>query len=217
MIAIGSNGLEAVSSILCLGAHCDDIEIGCGATILKLLEDHPQVRVDWVVFSSNDEREVEATKSAHLFCDRARQKNISVERFTNRYFPCERRGIKERFDRLGSTLSPDLVFTHYEHDGHQDHRLISELTRNTFRNHLILEYEIPKYDGDLGRPNVFVTADRSRCERKISYLLDMFPSQADRHWFSAETFWAMLRLRGIECRAPEGYAEAFHARKLLLA
>jgi LmbE family N-acetylglucosaminyl deacetylase len=217
VISLGSIGLSSVSSVLCLGAHADDIEIGCGATILKLLSTNPGMTVDWVVLSGQEEREAEARRGAHLFLDRARARNVWVEQFENRFFPCQRREIKDGFDRLGALVGPDLVFTHYGGDRHQDHRLVSELTWNTFRDHLILEYEIPKYDGDLGRPNAFVTLDRATCERKIDLLLDAFPSQREKPWFSAETFWATLRLRGIECRAPHGYAEAFHCRKVVLS
>jgi LmbE family N-acetylglucosaminyl deacetylase len=217
MISLDSLGLSHVSSVLCLGAHADDIEIGCGATILKLLSANPAVAVQWVVLSAEGDREAEAYKTAHRFLDRARGADVRVEQFENRYFPSQWREVKHAFDALGDLVEPDIVFTHYGADRHQDHRLVSELTWNTFRDHLILEYEIPKYDGDLGRPNVFVTLDAATCERKVDLLLDGFPTQRDKPWFTPETFWAILRLRGIECRAPHGYAEAFHCRKAVLA
>jgi LmbE family N-acetylglucosaminyl deacetylase len=206
-----------VSSVLCLGAHCDDIEIGCGGTVLKLVEAQPDVRVDWVVFSSDPPRANEARAGAEAFLAGAGEVNVRIEEFRGRYFPFIGAQIKEYFDTLGAELSPDLVFTHLTDDLHQDHRLLSELALNTFRDHLILEYEIPKYDGDLTRPNVYVQLEEDHCERKVETILRVYESQADKHWFSEETFRATLRLRGIECKAPSGYAEAFHCRKLVLA
>jgi LmbE family N-acetylglucosaminyl deacetylase len=204
-------------SVLCLGAHCDDIEIGCGGTILKLLEHRPETRVDWVVFSSDNERAAEARAGAEAFLAGAASANVVIKDFRGRYFPFVGAEIKEYFDGLGARLSPDIVFTHYADDLHQDHRLLSQLALNTFRDQLILEYEIPKYDGDMGRPNTYVHLDEASCHRKTELICRIFQSQSDKHWFSQETFMALLRLRGIECKAPSGYAEAFHCRKLVLA
>jgi LmbE family N-acetylglucosaminyl deacetylase len=208
---------HSISRILCLGAHPDDIEIGCGGTILKLVEANPGLHVDWVVFSSNPARAAEADASARALLAGAGSATICIEQFRESYFPYIGSQIKEYFDRLGATLSPDVVFTHSGADLHQDHRLLSELSWNTFRNHLILEYEIPKYDGDLGRPNVFVHLGRALSERKLDHLMEAFPSQREKHWFSRDTFLSTLRLRGIESGSPDGHAEAFYCRKLVLA
>jgi LmbE family N-acetylglucosaminyl deacetylase len=207
---------DSLSSVLCLGAHSDDIEIGCGGTLLKLLERYPDLAVDWVVLSAVGERAVEARHGSKRFLEGAGKSTVLLNDFRDGYFPYLGGEIKEYFDWLGATRAPDLVFTHYGQDAHQDHRLISELTWNTFRDHLVLEYEIPKYDGDLGRPNVFVPLARAEGERKVDFIIETFRTQADKHWFSEETLWAHMRLRGIECRAPGGYAEAFHGRKMLL-
>ncbi len=203
--------------ILCLGAHCDDIEIGCGGTILKLVESRANVSVTWVVFSSDPTRAAEARIGAEAFLSGAAEVNVQIEDFRGRYFPFVATEIKEYFDALGARWSPDIVFTHYADDLHQDHRLLSQLAHNTYRDHLVLEYEIPKYDGDLGRPNAYVHLDEDQCRRKTDAICAAFESQTDKHWFSPETFMAMLRLRGIECKSPSGYAEAFHCRKLVLA
>jgi LmbE family N-acetylglucosaminyl deacetylase len=203
--------------ILCLGAHCDDIEIGCGGTLLKLIEANPDIHVDWVVFSSDDERETEARAGAAAMLAGAGSANVVVKSFRQRFFPFVAAEIKDFFDELGAATQPDVVLTHYGGDRHQDHVLLSELSYNTWRDHLILEYEIPKWDGDLGRPGVYVRLDRAHVERKVDTIWDTFVSQRDKHWFTKETFTALMRLRGIECKAPSGYAEAFHCRKLVLA
>jgi len=201
--------------ILCLGAHSDDIEIGCGGLILQLLRESRSVDVDWMVFSAHGRREQEARRSAALFLRGARRQRVVLNEFRDGYFPYDA-AIKDAFEALKSGTSPDLVLTHYRHDRHQDHRVISDLTWNTFRDHLVLEYEIPKYDGDLGSPNLFVPLDRRTSDRKAKYLRDVFGSQREKHWFEVETFLGLMRLRGMECRAAEGYAEAFYARKLVL-
>jgi LmbE family N-acetylglucosaminyl deacetylase len=203
--------------ILCLGSHCDDIEIGCGGTILQMAEQLPQAEVYWIVFSSDPVRAREATDSAHCFLERAKAKTILIKDFQTSFFPFTGAAIKEDFEQLKQDFSPDVIFTHYRHDLHQDHQLISQLTWNTFRNHLILEYEIPKYDGDLGSPNVFTHLDEELCRKKLTYLLTNFKSQRHKHWFEDETFWALLRLRGMESNAPSKYAEAFYCRKSVLA
>jgi len=202
--------------LLCLGAHSDDIEIGCGGTILRLVESYPHVSVRWLVFAANTTRRAEAIASAGLFLQHARDKRVDVMAFRDGFFPYVGGEIKEVFEGLKSEPPPDIVFTHYRHDRHQDHRVISDLAWNTFRNHLILEYEIPKYDGDLGSPNFFVTLDEAVVERKIGAILSSFQSQSGKQWFSDDTFRALLRLRGIESNAPSRYAEAFYARKVSL-
>ena len=201
--------------ILCLGAHSDDIEIGCGGTILKLIETYPNIICNWVVFSSNSQREGEAYESASRFLKNAKEKNIIIKHFRDGFFPFTGIEIKEYFEELKQDFQPDIVFTHYRNDSHQDHRLISDLTWNTFRNHLILEYEIPKYDGDLGSPNFFVQLDELICHEKINYIIDSFKSQKGKQWFTEDTFLSILRIRGIESNAPNKYAEAFYCRKVV--
>lgn len=199
--------------VLCLGAHSDDIEIGCGGAILKLIEKYPNLSVCWIVFSANQERAVEATASARAFLKPVQDKRIVVQDFKDGFFPYMGAQIKAYFETLKREVSPDLIFTHYRHDLHQDHRLLCELTWNTFRDHLILEYEIPKYDGDLGVPNFFVHLDQTTCRRKTGLILEHFKTQLNQHWFTEETFLALLRLRGVESNAPGNYAEAFYCRK----
>jgi LmbE family N-acetylglucosaminyl deacetylase len=202
--------------ILCLGCHSDDIEIGCGGTILRLAEEYPLCDFYWVVFSALGVREVEAKRAAELFVTPARLKGPLLKGFPDGYMPFVGAEVKVVFEDLKQAISPDLVFTHYRRDAHQDHRLISELTWNTFRNHMILEYEIPKYDGDLGQPNLFVPLTSGLCDKKIHCIMDTFQSQRSKRWFREETFLSLMRLRGMECNAPSGYAEAFYCRKLVL-
>jgi len=202
--------------VLCLGSHCDDIEIGCGGTLLTLSQQIPQLEVYWAVFSSDQVRAREARESAECFLEGVKAKTIVIKDFRNSFFPFVGAAIKEDFERLKAEFSPDLVFTHYRQDLHQDHQLVSQLTWNTFRNQLILEYEVPKYDGDLGTPNVFTHLDEAVCRRKVGYLVTHFKSQLDKQWFDEEAFWALLRLRGIEANAPTRYAEAFYCRKSVL-
>lgn len=202
--------------ILCLGAHSDDIEIGCGGTILSLLERNSEVDVRWVVFSASDERSREARNSAAAFLSNARQKAVVIKGHRDGFFPFAGAAIKEDFESLKRDFQPDLVLTHFRDDRHQDHRLISDLTWNTFRDQLVLEYEIPKYDGDLGQPNVFVPLAESICEQKIGILLESFPSQRAKSWFDEQTFRAMLRLRGMEANSRTRFAEAFYCRKAVL-
>jgi LmbE family N-acetylglucosaminyl deacetylase len=208
-------GRQEFYTILCLGAHADDIEIGCGGTILKLLQRPEPLVVQWVVFSATGERRREAEASAARFLSQARQQTVTIKNFRMSFFPQVAGAIKMEFERLRERLSPDLIFTHYRGDRHQDHRTIGNLTWNTFRNHLILEYEIPKYDGDLGRPNCFVELEPALCATKVQYLLEGFRTQRSKPWFTDDTFWAMLRLRGVEANAKSRYAEAFHARKMV--
>jgi len=202
--------------LVCLGAHSDDIEIGAGATVLRLLREHPAVAVTWVVFSASPVRAKEARASAARFLRRAKEKEIILHQFRDGFFPYQGAEIKDAFEALKACGEPDLILSHYRHDLHQDHRTLSELTRNTWRNHLILEYEIPKYDGDLAQPNCFLPVSKQDAESKAKILMEAFPSQAGKHWFDRETFFALLRLRGLECNSPTRYAEAFHAHKLTL-
>ncbi len=203
--------------ILCLGAHSDDLEIGCGGTLLKLIRSGRPVAVQWVVFSASDERAAEAHASAREFLEGAVEATIEIEAFRDGFFPYTGADIKQRFENLKGRCAPDVIFTHYRDDRHQDHRLISDLTWNTFRNHLILEYEIPKYDGDLGTPNVFVHLDAALSGCKVEKILRLFATQRDRPWFTEDAFLSLLRLRGIESAAPDRYAEAFFCRKAVLA
>jgi LmbE family N-acetylglucosaminyl deacetylase len=202
--------------LLCVGAHADDIEIGCGGLILQLAGGEHPVDVTWIVFSAAGPREREARRSADLFLRGARERHVLINQFRDGFFPYEGGAIKEVFEQLKSLPPPDVVLTHYREDRHQDHRVLSELAWNTYRDHLVLEYEVPKYDGDMGAPNCFVPMNRRTCERKIKHLHAVFGTQRDRHWFAADTFRGLMRLRGMECRAPHGYAEAFYARKLVL-
>jgi len=200
--------------ILCIGAHPDDIEIGCGATMLALLERHESIAVRWVVLSGNEDRKREADKSAKVFLKNAGDGAVETRSFRDGYFPSVIAEIKDYFELDLKKFDPTIIFTHRRDDLHQDHRVICELTWNTFRSHLVLEYEIPKWDGDLGNPNFFVHLEQAHYEGKISRLMSGFPSQADKHWFSEETFMAIMRIRGLESNAPSHYAEGFHARKV---
>jgi LmbE family N-acetylglucosaminyl deacetylase len=208
----GASGVR----LLCLGAHSDDIEIGCGGTVLSLLENYKDVEVRWIVFSANDERSREARNSAATFLSNAKHQEVAVKGYRDGFFPFVGAAIKEEFEAVKLEFEPDLVFTHFRDDRHQDHRLISDLTWNTFRDHLVLEYEIPKYDGDLGQPNVFVPLTESICEQKIRILLETFKSQRRKSWFDEQTFQALLRLRGMEANSRTRYAEAFYCRKAVL-
>jgi LmbE family N-acetylglucosaminyl deacetylase len=209
-------GSKQPRRLLFLGAHSDDIEIGCGGTALRLAREFPNLDVRWIVFGAQGARAEEARKSASHFLRAARTKLVAVERFRDGFFPHTWAEIKEFFEKLKRDFSPDVIFTHYRNDLHQDHRVINELTWNTFRNHLILEYEVVKYDGDLGTPNFFVHLDATVCRRKIEVLRKCFATQNNRAWFTDDTFYAMLRLRGVESNSPSRYAEAFYCRKMVL-
>jgi LmbE family N-acetylglucosaminyl deacetylase len=202
--------------ILCLGSHCDDIEIGCGGTILRLLREHREIEIYWLVFSSTPVRKKEAARAANLFLASAKKKKVVIRNYRDSFFPSQQAQIKGEFEKLKKTFVPDVILTHCRHDLHQDHRVICELTWNTFRSHLILEYEIPKYDGDLGAPNFFVGLDRATCQRKAKHILDAFASQRSKQWFTEETFLALPRIRGIEANSRSGYAEGFYCRKFVL-
>lgn len=201
--------------ILCVGAHSDDIEIGCGGTLSQLVRRNPRPEFRWVVFSAPGARAGEAERGARKFLGPASKGAVQLHEFRDGYFPAQFDAIKDAFESIAREFKPDIVFTHTRNDRHQDHRVVSDLTWNTFRKHLILEYEIPKWDGDLGQPNVYVPLPGSVARRKSKALLDVFGTQRSKDWFSEETFISLLRLRGIECRANDGYAEAFHARKVL--
>lgn len=202
--------------ILCIGAHSDDIEIGAGGTIIKLVEVYQRIAFYWVVLSSDERRGIEARESAEALLTGVADKTVVIKDFKDGYFPYMGSQIKNYFEILKREVNPDLIFTHFRSDLHQDHRLVSELTWNTFRDHLILEYEIPKYDGDLGTPNVFIVLEEGICKKKIEHIKTYFISQVGNQWFSEETFKAVLNLRGTESNAPTRYAEAFHSRKIVL-
>lgn len=208
--------LTRVKRVLCLGAHSDDIEIGCGGTVLQLLEQSKSIEFYWLVFCSNPERAREARRSASAFLRRARKKIVVVKSFRDGFLPYLGPPIKECFEALKKVFIPDVIFTHCRHDLHQDHRLICELTWNTFRNHFILEYEVPKYDGDLSAPNFFVPLSDNQARKKVNELMRQFGSQRDKHWFSEDLFYGLMRLRSIEVASPTRYAEGFYCRKALL-
>lgn len=203
--------------LLCLGAHADDIEIGCGAVILDLLAKGEPVEVDWCVLSATPERAREARASAEAFLEGAAEARVEVQTFRDGHFPWQGSAIKEWFETLKERPRPDLIFTHTRDDRHQDHREVCQLTWNTFRDHVILEYEIPKWDGDLGRPQVHVPVSEAAVERKVDLLHRYFPTQAAKPWFDRDTFRGLARLRGLECASPTRFAEAFYAPKLTLA
>jgi LmbE family N-acetylglucosaminyl deacetylase len=217
MISLNLGGSSAGRrQVLCLGCHSDDIEIGCGGTILRLAMEHPEWVFHWVVFSAIGPRAVEAREAATRFLDQPRLEGPTLHTFRDGFMPFEGAEIKAVFEALKNKVSPDLIFTHSRDDAHQDHRTIAELTWNTFRNHFVLEYEIPKYDGDMGRPGVFVPLATDLVQKKVGLIMDTFKSQHGKHWFQPETFQALMRLRGMECNAPSGYAEAFYCRKLVI-
>jgi LmbE family N-acetylglucosaminyl deacetylase len=211
-IGLGSGPLR----VLCLGAHSDDIEIGCGGTLLRLLGERPGSTVDWVVFSATPERERESRASAADFLKDAAYAKLRVEHFRESFFPAAYTEIKECLADVRRSLEPDLVFSHHQRDRHQDHRAVAELTWNAFRNHLVLEYEIAKYEGDLGQPNLFVPLTRAIADRKVELLTKHFQTQADKPWFRPDTFHGLMSIRAVECQAPEARAEAFHASKLVV-
>jgi LmbE family N-acetylglucosaminyl deacetylase len=200
-------------NVLCLGAHADDIEIGCGGTLLYLKSTFSQLRFHWMVLSASGLRGQEAARAAEMFTSGCGKK-VVLKDYRDGFLPYNGGEVKDFFEQMKGEVNPELIFTHWHGDAHQDHRLVSELTWNTFRDHFILEYEIPKYDGDMGRPNLFVSLQASLYENKINYLFDAFGSQRAKPWFSRETFLGLMRLRGMESNSPSGYAEAFHCRKL---
>jgi LmbE family N-acetylglucosaminyl deacetylase len=205
------------TDLLVIGAHPDDIEIGCGGSILRWVQEQRIARVTWIVLSGAGEREVEARRSAGAFLSGVADVTVRVEGFQDGYFPYDGRAIKDVFEEVKASTAPDLILTHDRNDRHQDHRLVGELTWQSFRDHLILEFEIPKFDGELGEPNMYVELPDWAQAQKVRLLRDMFPSQVERHWFSDETFAGLARLRGVECRSPTGYAEAFRGRKIMVS
>lgn len=211
-----SPALNNLRRVLCLGCHADDIEIGCGGSVLRLVDNNPALEVWWVVLSADGKRAEEAQQSAAVWLDRAGRREIICGGFRDRYFPAQWAQIKDFIHGIAAKFEPELIFTQRRDDAHQDHRLVGELTWNAFRNHLIWEYEIPKYDGDLDQPNVFVSIDEATCRRKIQLLGDAFPSQQGKPWFTADAFWAVLRLRGLESNSPSRFAEGFYARKTVI-
>ncbi|MEQ1826358.1 MAG: PIG-L deacetylase family protein [Pirellula sp.] len=208
--------LSGVRALVCIGAHPDDIEIGCGGTILSLLETNPEIRIDWVVVGCNGPRKQEAIEAFHGWCRNATNCSVHTFEFQDTLFPSQQVEIKRAIHAIAESSNPDIVFTHRLEDRHQDHRTLSELTWNAFRNHLILEYEIPKYEGDLGNPNVFIPLADKVAHKKIDLLTRFFPSQHGKPWFDAETFRALMHIRGVESKSASGYSEAFHARKIWL-
>jgi LmbE family N-acetylglucosaminyl deacetylase len=212
---IGLNPAQPPQTILCIGAHSDDIEIGCGATLLQLIKRYPHARFVWMVLSGDDARAREATASARAYL-RGVDHQLILERFRDGFFPYQGEAIKTRFEALKTEVQPDLIFTHRHDDAHQDHRTLAQFTWNTFRNHLIFEYEIPKWDGDLQTPNVYVPLEAALVKRKTALLIKHFGTQRNKHWFSADTFTSLLRIRGLECASPSGFAEGFFGRKLAL-
>lgn len=208
----GEDGLQ----VLCLGAHPDDIEIGCGGTIRRICRENPSAFIHWVVLSCHGVRSDEARVGADRFREGSAGGDLEMGTFRDGFFPSRGEAIKEFFEALKARINPDVIFTHFREDRHQDHRLVSDLTWNTWRDHLILEYEVPKWDGDLGAPNAFVPLTEAYAEEKIAGILEAFPSQRGKHWFGPETFRGLLRLRGNECRSPTGHAEAFYARKVIV-
>jgi len=205
-----------VRTVLCLGAHADDIEIGCGGTVLSLVAARPDLQVHWVVISALGERRPEAEEGARLFLDGLSRPEVVLGDFPDGFFPYIGADVKRFFEQLKGRVAPDLIFTHTRHDRHQDHRLVNELTWNTFRDHLILEYEVPKYDGDLGTPNCLVPLSDEIAGRKVAHLFAAFGSQATKRWFTEDTFRGLMRLRGVEAGDVERYAEAFFGPKLVL-
>jgi len=202
--------------LLCVGAHSDDLEIGCGGTILEWLSNYQKVEVTWVVLSAHGRRATEARKSAEALLRKASRKTVVIGKLRDGYFPAQIDRAKRLFEHLKTRQKPDVVLTHHLADRHQDHRVAAELTWQTFRDHLILEYEIPKYEGDLGQPNFYVPLSRSTAERKIDLLLSQFKSQRPRSWFDPSTFKSLMHLRALECRAESKFAEGFQVRKCLL-
>lgn len=200
--------------LLCLGAHCDDIEIGCGGTILKILEEYEISQVIWIVFTSTETRKEEAFTSATNFLETVENSEIKILEFQDGYLPSVWSKVKDEFEKLKERIAPDIIFTHFRDDLHQDHRIVNELTWNTFRNHLIVEYEIPKYDGDMGNPNMFVPLHQEQVSKKKEILLNSFKSQLNKQWLDDSLLTSILRIRGVECAAKSRYAEAFYCRKI---
>ena len=206
--------LERVRTVLAVGAHSDDIEIGAGGTLLRLAA-NPDVVIHWVVLSAADERTAEARHSASLYLAGRSTATVEVKAFRERYFPYQPE-IKEYFDDLGARIQPDLVLAPRTDDLHQDHRVAGELAVNTFRSQPVLHYELIKYEGDLITPNVYVPLTVDQMDRKVAFLDEAFPSQHGRYWWRPETFRGIAAVRGVESRSESGYAEGFQCRKLVV-
>jgi LmbE family N-acetylglucosaminyl deacetylase len=215
MLPLALAGGAPLRRVLAIGCHSDDVEIGCGGTILALTAERAELEVTWVVLGAHGDREVEARASAEDFLAGAGRSEVIVHGFRDAFMPYVAESVKEAFEDL-KRVEPDLVLTHTREDRHQDHKLACELTWNTFRDHLILEYEVPKWDGDLGRPNAYVPLDDEIVDRKLDLVLRHFPTQSGKHWYDEETFRGLMRLRGLECASPSRYAEAFYAPKAVL-
>lgn len=203
------------ATVLCLGAHCDDIEIGCGGSVARLLRANPQTQIHWVVFCSTEERQNETRKGAGMLLGESAENQISFHTFRDGFLPYVGAEVKDAFEALKTRFDPDLIFTHHRRDAHQDHRTVCELTWNTWRDHTILEYEIPKWDGDLGRPDTYIHLDEDIVSRKVGALMEAYGSQRSKRWFDEETFRSLMRLRGVESNAPGRYAEAFYSPKAI--
>lgn len=206
---------DAPLRVLCLGAHCDDIEIGCGGALLRLREQVPRASFRWVVASGSKQRQDECRRAAKMLLGSDARFELTLWEFRDGYMPFSGAQVKDAFERLKAETAPDLIFTHFRDDLHQDHRLINSLTWNTFRNHMVLEYEVPKYDGDFRSPSFYVPLSDEQCRRKLDCLMECYPSQQAHRWFTPETFRAVMRVRGVECAADSGYAEGFYARKVV--
>jgi len=202
--------------ILCIGAHCDDIEIGCGGSLLALQKQYPQCRIHWLVLTSIPSRRQEAMTAMKKLVRVAARGNVRICELQDGFLPACFADAKTQFEAMKRLVDPDLIFTHHEFDRHQDHNLASEMTWQTFRDHMIWEYEIPKYDGDLVTPNLYVPLNASLAVRKVNVIVRTFRSQGMKSWFSAENLLAAMRIRGLESRASSGFAEAFHCRKLVM-
>jgi LmbE family N-acetylglucosaminyl deacetylase len=216
MILLSLNLPRRRTTLLCIGAHADDIEIGCGGTVLELVRTVRRLHVYWLVLAASGRRAAEAQESARRFLRGAAQATVAVEHFRDGFLPAQRERVKERFELLKREARPDLILTHHEGDLHQDHDLVARLSRETFRDHLILGYEVPKFDGGLGSPNLFVPLDARTRHRKVDLLMTCYRTQRTKRWFTPATFEGIMRLRGVEGAARTGYAEGFHAHKLVL-
>ncbi len=202
--------------VLCIGAHCDDIEIGCAGALLQLQKSAGKLVIDWVVLTGEEKRRAEATAAMQLLVEPPYRGELLFGGLPDSRLPSVYGELKEFFVAVQKRFQPDIVFCHQRHDAHQDHRLVNEMVWGAFRNHLILEYEIVKWDGDFGAPNVYVPLDRDVLDRKVDVLMKTYGTQRSKDWFTPDTFLAVSRIRGVECRAPSGHAEAFIARKVIL-
>jgi len=210
-----SSRRSKVFDVLCIGAHCDDIEIGCGGTILSLQRRYRNCRVHWLVLTSGTARRGEAQRSANAFVAEWARGEVRICDLPDGLLPSHFSDVKAEFESVKRQIEPSLILTHHGADLHQDHRLLSHVTWQTFRDHAIWEYEIPKYDGDLVTPNMYVPLAAATAARKTRLIMKFFASQLGKSWFKAENLDALMRLRGLESRAASGLAEAFHCRKLV--